>query len=371
MKIEQIAIAIDSFKGCASSMELTEAISKGILAACPTCKIIKIPIADGGEGSVQALTSTYITVNTKDPLFRPIQAKYGIAKDEKTALIEISAASGLALLETEEYNVMHASTYGTGLLIADAIKRGYRQFILFLGGSATNDAGLGIMQALGFCFYNKENKKITPCGGNLIEINHIDRSKVLPELRDCSFSIACDVKSPFCGPMGAAYTFGKQKGGSPTEIAEMDKGLQHLLTLFKSELLQKEGAGAAGGAGGGCMFFLNAQMESGIEFVKNLIQFDQLIKGSNFIITGEGKMDEQTLQGKVPLGVLHSAQKQNIPVIALTGCVKDSKPFIESGFTSVLCIQQTPLSLTDAMKKETALYNIEQTARSLIQLVQI
>ncbi len=371
--IKQIAIAIDSFKGCASSIELAEAIGKGIFASHISCDVMKIPIADGGEGSVAALADRIIKIDSLDPLQHHIQASYGVTQDR--ALIEIAAASGLTLIKGYRPNILKASTYGTGILIADALKRGFRHFTLFLGGSATNDAALGMMEALGYHFYDEQGMHIHPCGGNLTSIKYIDDSLAMPELKESVFEIACDVDNPLYGPNGAAYVFAPQKGAEEKEIVLLDDGLKHIAYLLKKDFGKEidfvEGAGAAGGAGGICFALLHATMKRGIDLVKDLIHFDKRVANADLIITGEGKMDVQTLNGKVPMGVLQSGKKLDIPVIALCGSVDDNISFNDYGFTSVFSIQRGPITLSNSMEKVNALQNIETITTQIIKLFAI
>lgn len=367
--IKKITIAIDSFKGCASSLELAGAIEKGALSVIPSCIINKVPVGDGGEGSVRALTENNISVDSYDPLLHKIKASYGVVNDR--ALIEVAAAGGLSLINPDERNIMAATSYGTGVLIADALMKGYLKITLFLGGSATNDAGLGMLEALGYRFYDANGTLIHPCGGHLSYINHIDDSEVIPNLRDCDIEVACDVENPFFGIDGAAYVFAPQKGADDTQVVILDNGLRHIAEIIKKDYgkdINIKGAGAAGGIGGICMTMLNAKFVYGISYIMESLQLKEKASGSDLIITGEGRMDFQTLSGKVPFGVLQTAKKLNIPVVAICGSVDKKVDFNAVGFSAVFSIQMGPASLQESMDKVTALQNIENVSAQIVRM---
>ena len=280
----KIVIAVDSFKGCLSSSSIAKAVEEGIFNTLPECEVIKVPIADGGEGTVEALVDATqgkkITLPVHNPLMQPIHAGYGMTGDGRTAIIEMSAASGLNLIPLKPGNIMNTTTYGTGEMIADAIKRGCRNFIIGVGGSATNDAGTGMMQALGVRFTDDTGKEVEKGGKSLSAIRHIDTQNQLPELQDCTFHIATDVTNPFYGPQGAACIFGPQKGGDEEQIKILDRGMKHLAGLIfettGKDISYLPGSGAGGGMGGGCVAFLQATISSGIE----LIMFRRIYTGS-------------------------------------------------------------------------------------------
>lgn len=379
--IMKIVIAIDSFKGCLSSSAIADAAEEGIRNVIPGCEVVKVPIADGGEGTVEALTEatrgSIITIPVHNPLMQPIQASYGITGDSRTAIIEMSAASGLALIPPKAGNIMHTTTYGTGEMIADAIQRGCHNFIIGVGGSATNDAGVGMMQALGFRFTDQSGNEIEKGGKSLSSIQRIDTRNQLPQLQECTFHIATDVTNPFYGPQGAARIFGPQKGGSETQIEELDKGMKHLATLirqtFGKEIDDLAGAGAGGGMGGGCVGFLQASISPGIDLVMDYLHFSETLKGADLVITGEGKIDRQTLFGKVPVGIAGVAAAQNIPVIAITGQVDVDQELKQAGISAIFPIHPSPVSLEEAMQPVYAVRNIkrtmEQICRTLLILV--
>lgn len=377
--IMKIVIAIDSFKGCLSSSAIADAAEEGIWNVIPGCKVIKVPIADGGEGTVEALTEvtrgSIITIPVHNPLMQPIQASYGITGDTRTAIIEMSAASGLALIPSKAGNIMHTTTYGTGEMIADAIQRGCRNFIIGVGGSATNDAGIGMMQALGYHFTDPSGNEISKGGKNLSFIQEIDTCNQLPELQECTFHIATDVTNPFYGPQGAAYIFGPQKGGNKTQIEELDKGMKHLATLirqtFDKEIDNLPGSGAGGGMGGGCVGFLQATISPGIDLIMDYLHFSETIKGADLVITGEGKIDRQTLFGKVPVGIAGVAAAQNIPVIAITGQVDVDQELKQAGISAIFPIHPAPVSLEEAMQPAYAVHNIKRTIEQICQTLLI
>ncbi|MEG0889441.1 MAG: glycerate kinase, partial [Bacteroides sp.] len=313
--MKRIVIAADSFKGSLTSIEVAHAVERGIRHVFPNCDVVKLSIADGGEGTTTALLSslggTWVTASAHDPLMRPIEATYGLIEATQTAVIEMATASGLMLLSDEERNPMLTTTFGTGELVKDALKRGYRRFMMGIGGSATNDAGLGMMQALGYRFFDSKGNELGYGGQILSQIARIDASRVLPELHEATFTIACDVANPFSGAQGAAHIFARQKGADDRMVEELDAGLRHLSAVLKESLgidIDKlPGAGAAGGMGGGLVAFLSAKLQSGIDTLLSAIDFESRIQQTDLIITGEGKMDAQTVMGKAPEGILRIA----------------------------------------------------------------
>ncbi|MGL5856580.1 MAG: glycerate kinase family protein, partial [Cetobacterium sp.] len=305
----KVVVAIDSFKGSLSSFELGQAIEVGVKRVYPEAEVIKVPIADGGEGTVASLVEgtkgKFVTVTVNNPLMEKIEARYGIMGDGKTAVIEMAEASGLPLIPVEKRNPMKTTTYGTGELIKDAILKGCREFIVGIGGSATNDAGLGMLQALGYKFLD-ENKKELGFGGEILsKVRYIDSTKSLPELKDCRFLVACDVDNPFYGPKGAAEIYSRQKGATEDMVKELDKGLKDLAEIIKKELnvdvSNLSGAGAAGGLGGGLVAFLNGKLSPGIDMILEKVGLEKELKNADFVITGEGRLDHQTAMGKAPV----------------------------------------------------------------------
>ena len=371
--MKRIAIAVDSFKGSLSSREVAEAFEEGFRTYLPDCEILKISIADGGEGTVEALVDTlngrYVEVEVCNPLHHPIKAKYGIVDGGRTAIIEMAAASGLPLLKAEERNPLRTSTYGTGEIIADAIKRGCRKFMVGIGGSATNDAGTGAFRALGFRFLDSKGEELVGGGEILENISKIDASAVCNEIRDCEFIVACDVTNPLYGEQGAAYIFAPQKGADATMVEQLDRGLRnfaHIVEEFNGKQIgDMAGAGAAGGLGGGFVALLNAHLVRGIDMVLDAIHFGSLIDGCDLVITGEGTIDHQTLMGKTPSGVLGVASAKNIPTIAIAGRVKWCKGLQASGFASIEAITPEGMSLEEAIQPDVAKANIRRVAEKI------
>lgn len=372
--MKKIVVASDSFKGSLTSLEVAAGAEQGIHEVFPECEVVKVNVADGGEGTMDALRSTlggqWVTVAAADPLGRPRDVSYVVLSDGNTAVIEMSAASGLPLLEPQERNPMLTSTFGTGEMIVDALSRGCRRFLVGIGGSATNDAGMGMLEALGFRFIDKDGKVLPGRGESMAEVVDIDMSHVSPEVKESEFIIACDVDSPFCGPRGAAYVFSPQKGADPQMVAELDAGMEHLAEVIArvvgKDIKDVPGAGAAGGLGGGFLAFLNSRLERGIEMVLDAIAFDDIIRGSDLVITGEGRVDSQTLTGKTPFGIMKRAQKQNIRTVAIGGSVKLGDDDDVSGFDSIWPVTPEGMPLEEAMKAETASANVRETVKKIM-----
>lgn len=323
---KKILIATDSFKGCLSAAEASGAIAEGIRRVFPDCPGVRIPVADGGEGFTEALLAArggaWRTLTVSDPLGRPLEAGYGILPDG-TAVIETAAASGLPLLAPEERNPLLTSTFGTGELVRDAIERGSRNVLVGLGGSATHDAGTGLLSALGFRFLDADGNDVVPGGGNLGRIATIDRSGVIPGLDGTRFTAACDVQTRFCGPAGAAATFAPQKGADAAAVRRLEEGTAHFATLIRERtginLQEVPGSGAAGGLGGALAALLGACLESGIDLVLDAAGFDAQLRDADLVITGEGRIDAQSAQGKAVWGVLRRSQRAGVPVVAVCG----------------------------------------------------
>lgn len=333
----KIVIAPDSFKESLSATEVCDIVEGAILQIMPTAEILKVPISDGGEGLVDVLvrhqSGEIVKIKTKDPLFREITAVYGILNGV-IAVIEMSATSGLALLATDERNPLKTSTYGTGEMIADAINRGCRKIILGLGGSATNDGGLGVANALGIRFYDQDMTLLSPVGENLSRVMTIDTSQVEPLLQEVEIIIACDVENVLCGAQGAAAIYGPQKGADTQIVALLDQGLQTFGELLEKKaamsLVELKGIGAAGGMALPLVALFKAQLKSGLDIVLDEIDFDSAISKADLIITGEGKTDAQSVMGKVISGVGKRGEKQNIPVVVISGALDDGYEAIYS-----------------------------------------
>ena len=374
--MKKVVVAMDSFKGCLSSSEAEKAVEEGIKLVCPDCEVIRFPIADGGEGIltvlVEATRGTYQKIIANDPLMRPIETTYGVSGDKRVAFIEMATVNGLPLLSETERNPMLTTTYGTGELILHAIEQGYREFVIGIGGSATNDAGVGMLQALGARFLNKDGAVLGEGGEILHRIAAIDFSSVHPALEDTRFTIACDVRNPFCGPEGAAHVFAR---ADDAMIEKLDAGMQSFSRLIHSttgrEITHVPGAGAAGGLGGAFLAFLNAELKSGIDLLLQTLKFSEKIKGADLIITGEGRTDRQSLMGKVPSGILEEAKRQGIPVIVVAGSIEDTEILNQAGFQGLFSIIPSPMSLETAMKPEVAKKNICRTVAQIISLVNL
>ena len=371
----KIVIASDSFKGSLASIEVAQSIEMGIFDVFPSCDVVKVAVADGGEGTMDALSQSlggrFIRIPVQDPIGRTIFASYVILEDGNTAVLDMSSASGLTLLTPSERNPMLTSTYGTGQLIDDAIGRGCRRFLVGIGGSATNDAGMGMLTALGYRFLDAEGNELPGAGASLSKVCGIDCSGVSQAVRDSEFIVACDVDSPLYGPDGAAYVFAPQKGADPDMVKALDDGLRQYADAVASgeasimkDAASMPGAGAAGGLGYAFVAFFGARLQRGVDMVLDAVGFDSIIEGADLVITGEGRIDAQTLTGKTPYGVLQRASRQNIPVIALAGSVAldDS-----SGFTAIRQITPPDMQLSEAMLPAVASANLRRTISALLQ----
>ena len=362
----KVVVASDSFKGCLTSMQVAEGVEAGIRKCCPDCQVVKLAVADGGEGTVDALLETMggrrVSAEVSDPFGRPCMAEYAILNDEVTAVMEMSSASGLTLLKHEERNPLLTSTYGTGQMIADALDRGCRRFLIGIGGSATNDAGMGMLEALGCRFLDQEGNELRGCGESMTRVVTIDMSDLRPEVNESEFIVACDVDSPFHGPEGAAYVYGPQKGATPEMVIRLDAGLRNMADLIAREMgiqvADMPGAGAAGGLGGAFKAFLNAELRKGAEMVLEAIGFDEIIKDADLVITGEGRIDAQTMTGKLPYAVARRAGAQGIPVLAICGRAEiQSHP----SFTAICPITPPETPLKTALQPSAATLNIMNT----------
>ncbi|MDR1557595.1 MAG: glycerate kinase, partial [Tannerellaceae bacterium] len=359
------------------SPEVADSAEKAIHKVFPDCEVVKIPVADGGEGTkealVFALNGSMIACEVHDPCMNLMTAGYGISGDSRTAVIEMASASGLTLVPEDKRNPLLTTTYGTGELIKDALLRGCRNFLIGIGGSATNDAGTGMLQALGFRFSDKNGTELGTGGKILGDISSIDCAAVMPQLEEARFTIACDVNNPFAGENGAAYVYARQKGADDEMIRQLDEGLKNFEAVIrksgKKDIEAIPGAGAAGGLGGGFLAFLHAELQSGIRMVLEALHFDERIKGADLIITGEGRLDRQTGMGKAPSGILQAAQKQHIPVIAIGGSVEETEALNGQGFLAVFSILPGIVSLEKAMNKEFAMANIERTLEQLFRTI--
>lgn len=376
----KVVVAIDSFKGSLSSFELGNFIENGIKKIYLDAEVRKIPIADGGEGTVESLVEgtggEFVDVTVNGPLMNPVLARYGIMGDEKTAVIEMASASGLPLISKEARDPRKTTTYGTGELIKDAIERGCREFLVGIGGSATNDAGIGMLQALGYKFLDKDGK-ILGFGGEILEkIAEVDTSEVMSELKECKFLVACDVDNPLYGPNGASHVYSRQKGADEETVHFLDSCLEKFAS-FTEDKLQKNignlpGAGAAGGLGGGFVAFLNAELKPGIEIILEKVKFKESLEGADFVITGEGKIDFQSIMGKAPVGVSKLCKNMGIPVIALAGGISDDAGITHKhGIEALFSIVNYPISLKEAMDPERARIFVENSTEEIFRLINV
>lgn len=362
-----------------SSIDVCDIVAQGIKNIKPDLELIKIPIADGGEGTVDsfltAVGGTRIQVKVKDPLFREIDSFYGILPDQKTAVIEMAAASGLPLVESEK-NPCLTSTYGTGQLILDAMNKGCTKLIIGIGGSATNDGGIGMAAALGVKFLNDENESIALNGQGLESLARIDLANKDKRLDECEILVACDVDNLLYGPNGAACIFGPQKGADAAMVKYLDQNLQHYAVVLQRDLgvavQEIPGAGAAGGLGAGLLAFTGAKLKPGIEIILDAVGFDQLLTEASLVITGEGKIDGQSLRGKVPVGIAGRAKKHQIPVIAIVGDIGDEiEPLYECGITTIFSINRVAVPFqvarsrckADLLKTVEAIFRLLETLR--------
>lgn len=356
----RIVLAPDAFKGSLSAVELCEVMEEAIHEVAPTIQVTRLPLADGGEGTLNCLVMATggekQLVFVQDPLGRLMTAYYGVLGDGQTVVIELAQASGLTLLKEEERNPLVTSTYGTGQLIQAAIEAGYRKFIVGLGGSATNDAGVGLLRALGLTCYDANREVIQDGGAALLDVHTIDEESMNPLLKKCTFVLASDVENMLCGVHGASFIFGPQKGADAQMVRQLDDALAHYAKVVQQQyhvdLTALVGGGAAGGVGASLQFFLNASYRSGIDVVMELIGAREVIKQADIVMTGEGRLDEQTLAGKVITGITGFANEQQIPVIAFAGAVElTSRQLQELGVTAAFSIVPGPCSLQEALNK--------------------
>lgn len=370
----KILIAPDSFKENLSAKEVAQAIERGIKKVDENIQTSIVPMADGGEGTVESLVEAtdgqIINVKVKDPLMRDIDSYYGVLGDRKTAVIEMAAASGLALLEKDERNPMDTTSFGTGQLIKYAIEEGYKDIIIGIGGSATNDGGAGMLMALGAKLLDANGEDIGLGAKGLGKLKSIDLSNFHEDIKDCNFVVACDVDNPLVGKRGASYVFGPQKGADEHMVKILDANLENFGKVVEDtlgiSLLQYPGAGAAGGMGAALLAFLDAELERGIDIVIEATQLERKIMDSNLVITGEGKIDGQTQFGKTPYGIATLAKKYNKPVIAIAGGIgEDASVLYEKGIDSIFSIVNKPMTLEEAMVHGESL--LEDTAERIIR----
>jgi len=371
----KIVIAPDSFKGSLTAKEVGVAIKKGVQKAAPTAEVVVMPMADGGEGTLQCLidaTGGQIWETTvKNPLGRDITAAFGILGDGNTCVIEMAAASGLYLIGPQERNPLLTTTYGFGQLIKAGLDHGCRRFILGLGGSATNEGGAGMLQALGYELQDEAGSSIGYGGGELGKLVRIETENADPRLAECTFVIACDVDNPFVGPNGASFVFGPQKGADAKAVQLLDDHLRHFANITEATtgvaIHDVPGTGAAGGVAGALLAFLGGTLKSGIDIVMETTRLAEVMQGADLVITGEGQVDFQTAQGKTPCGVARLAQKSGIPTIVIAGSIGQGiEALYEQGVTALTSIVNRPMSLDEAMTKAPEL--LEQAAEQIMRI---
>lgn len=376
----KVVIAIDSFKGSLSSLQAGTAAATGIYRVDPKVETVVRPLADGGEGTVQALTEglggRLVSVSVTGPAGKQVICPYGIIDRTQTAIIEMSGAAGITQVHGDEKNPLYTTTYGVGEVICDAIRNGCHRFIIGIGGSATNDGGIGMLQALGYGFLNKDGQQVPFGAIGLKELETITDTYVLPELAECEFKIACDVTNPLCGENGCSAVYGPQKGANPSMIMEMDKWLRYYAALAREKFPKanpnEPGTGAAGGLGFAFLTFTNAVLESGIKIVLEETKLESYVKGADVVVTGEGRLDFQTAMGKAPVGVAGLAKKFDIPVLAFAGSVtKDATECNKNGIDAFFPILRGISTLEEAMKPENAKQNLTDTAEQAFRLFNI
>lgn len=372
----KIVIAADSFKGSLTSAGVVDAVRRGVGEELPGAQVVGVPVADGGEGTVDAFHAaaggTLREETVRGPLGRPVRARYGILPDG-TAVIEMAQASGLTLLSQAELNPLCATTYGTGELVRAALDRGCRRFILGLGGSATNDGGAGFAEALGARFLDAEGAPLSPGGGALAKLAAIDCSGLDPRLQGCEFWAASDVSNPLCGPYGASAVYGPQKGAGGEEIARLDAALANYARVLEAQLgrsiARQPSAGAAGGLGAALLAFCGAEIRSGIELLLDAARFEELLRDTALVVTGEGRIDGQSAYGKVPAGVARRTKMAgDIPVVAIVGCVGEGADALyDLGIDAILPIAEGAMTLKESMQNADAL--VRKAAKRMIRLL--
>jgi glycerate kinase len=371
----RVLIVMDSFKGNISSLEASEAVARGVRHGCPWAEIRILPAADGGEGTVDAFVRTLhgrrISSAVRGPLGEPVAAEWGLMPD-RSAVIELAAASGLPLVPRHQRDPSRTSTFGTGQQILAALDKGCRVIVVGLGGSATNDGGMGILSALGARFLDSAGRPLPPVGASLSRVERIDLSHLDPRLEKVRIVLACDVRNPLCGADGAAHVYGPQKGASPELIARLDEGLNHFAGVIRrttgQDVLRMPGAGAAGGAAAGLAGLTGAELVSGIELLAGILRLDEEIPRADVIFTGEGRIDSQTSQGKLICGLAARARTAGVPIVALVGCIRGSvAPLMSMGLTAVFSTAPGPC--TTAQSFQFSRDGLERTASQVIRII--
>ncbi|POB84712.1 glycerate kinase [Vibrio vulnificus] len=368
----KIIIAPDSYKESLTAMDVAIAIEKGFKQVLPDAQYVKLPMADGGEGTVQSMVDatggTIIEHTVSGPLGQPVCGFFGLLGEGKTAVIEMAAASGLHLVTPDQRNPLITTTFGTGELIKAALDHGVEHIIVGIGGSATNDGGIGMAQALGIKLLDAQGNALGHGGGELAKLATIDCSQLDPRLAQVCLEVACDVDNPLCGTKGASAVFGPQKGATPEMVKILDENLAHYAAIIKQQLgadvRDMAGAGAAGGMGAALLGLLNAELRPGIEIVMDAVRLDEIVADADLVITGEGRIDSQTIHGKTPIGVARTAKKHGLPVIGIAGCLSaDCGVVHEHGLDAVFAVVNRSVDLPTALAE--AAENVELTARNV------
>lgn len=374
----KIVIAPDSYKESLSALEVASAIEAGFREIFPEADYVKIPVADGGEGTVEAMVAAtqgnIVRLTVTGPLGKPVEAFYGLSGDERTAFIEMAAASGLELVPAAQRDPLITTSFGTGELIKDALDRGVDHIIIGIGGSATNDGGSGMMQALGAQLLDEHGKQIAYGGGALPQLARIDIEQLDTRIKQCRFEVACDVSNPLTGEKGASAIFGPQKGATPQLVQQLDKALEHYATLIHRDLdmdvLHIDGGGAAGGMGAALHAFCQAELRSGIEIVTEALGLAEQVKDADLVITGEGRIDSQSINGKVPIGVAKVAKQFNKPVIGIAGSLTADVGVVhQHGLDAVFSVLFSICTLDDALAN--AAQNVRLTARNVAAVIKL
>lgn len=373
----KVVVAIDSFKGCMTSLEAGNCIKEAIEETVKA-DVKVFPIADGGEGTVEALMNCMhgveVPVTVTGPLGEKVESYYGMLSEKKLAVMEMANVAGITMVPEKSKNPMNTTTYGVGEMILDAIEKGCREFIVGIGGSATNDGGLGMLTALGVDFYNADGKKAGIFGRDVLRVARVDVSNMNPLLKECHFTIMCDVTNPLCGEMGSSAIYGPQKGATPKTIEQMDAGLRNYAKVISrctgKEEAEQEGAGAAGGLGFAFLTFLNTSLGPGVSYILETLGLDEEMKDADIVITGEGKLDAQTAMGKAPAGVAAMAKKHGAVVLAFTGATcEDAEACNKAGMDAYFSICRGPMTVKEAMDPENAKKNMHMTVKQVFNLI--
>ena len=376
--VMKIVISPQTFKGSISALDAAHAMRVGVLRVFPDANTVLVPVADGGDGTLETLVEgsggEIRSVEVRGPLGERIDAHWGAMGDGSTAMIEMARTSGLALVPLDSRNPLTSTTYGLGEAIVAALDEGFRQFIVGIGGSATNDAGAGMAQALGVRLLDSEGSGLGPGGAPLADLDRIDISGIDPRIQKSSFSVACDVTNPLTGPEGASAVYGPQKGATPEMVEQLDRSLIHFAEVVRRDLRKDvehvQGAGAAGGLGGGMMAFLNADLRPGVDIVMDRVGIDQKLKGADLVLVGEGEVDFQTVYNKAPIGVARRAKRLDIPVVTISGGLGEGYRTVhEHGIDAVVTIPSGPMSLEESSQRASEL--IADATEQTMRLIQV